>query len=112
MASKKHGKAQAGRLLSDNGSIQVYEVETSLGSMWGRQAPYFDQTTVAFSETHVAVRVSRGDQDETVHASQVVLSRDTFLTLLASYQAYERAGKRRPAPVSDDYDPFLDDENS
>ena len=74
-----------------------------------------DQATAAFSGSHVAVRVVRGQShyNDGVQVSQVVLDRDDFRTLVASYRAFERAEKKvsAPAPASDDFDPFLDSDN-
>jgi hypothetical protein len=106
-------RTQAGRLLTDNGYMQVYELETDIGSLAGRSVAAFDQTTAAFSYTHVALRTSRGGYDDEVQQAQVVLSREVFQSLLASYRAFERAEKKfiaahAASAEADDFDPFLD----
>lgn len=108
MTKQKKNTVQAGRLLSDNGVIQVYELETSIESqaVWNTGA--FDQVTAAFSRTHVALRVARGQYEGVPQTYQVIVPREVFLCLQASYRAFERAEKNRLAPAPDDFDPFID----
>ncbi|MEO7022022.1 MAG: hypothetical protein ABI234_17860 [Ktedonobacteraceae bacterium] len=108
MAENKN-RVQAGRLLKEEGALQVYELSTISGYGVGG----FDLVTAAFNSTGVAVRVSSGTEyagSSLPAASQVVLTRDGFAALVASYRAYERAEKKRYGTLSDgDFDPFLDE---
>ncbi|MEO7020587.1 MAG: hypothetical protein ABI234_10595 [Ktedonobacteraceae bacterium] len=106
MAENKN-RVQVGRLLKEDGALQVYEVSTISGYGVGG----FELVTAAFNSTGVAVRVSCGPEyvgGSLPAASQVVLTRDDFAALIASYRAYERAEKKRHG-ASSDFDPFLDE---
>jgi hypothetical protein len=64
----------------------------------------------------VAVRVVRGplSASDVVQVSHLVLSREDFDTLIASYRAYVRAEKKScagGAGTYDDFDPFLDSDD-
>lgn len=119
--AKNMKTVQAGRLLADTNDVQVYELSIDVDA-WGRVGS-LAQATVAFNPAGMAVRVVRpaygeGQDPDKVEVQQVVLSRDAFLSLLASYRAFERAEKKaekeqaRLSPLpSDDFDPFIDDNN-
>ncbi len=109
MAENKN-RVQAGRLLADANGVQVYELSTGVDT-WAHPESW-GQVTAAFNRFGVAVRVVRPSYIDggAVEVTQVVLSPDDFAVLLASYRAYERAEKKRPAPaIPEDFDPFLDD---
>jgi hypothetical protein len=113
-------RTQPGRLLQEHLGLQVYEIKTVL-SGWHVEVD-LDQITAVFTGQSVALRLVHGccDKQEDVMAqpqvAQVVMSREDFQTVLASYRAYERAEKKRFVSCSvpsgsapaDDYDPFLD----
>jgi siroheme synthase len=120
MAENKN-KVQPGRVLSENNGVVVYELETGI-PYWNGVAD-FEQVTAAFNTTGVAVRVvpgTAGDELSLRAPAQIVLTREVFAKLIASYRAYERMEKKAaveiaalaPAPVGDDYDPFLDLDDS
>src|SRR5690242_6501006 len=108
MAEQKN-RVQAGRLLSQDNQVWIYELSTAAKS-WNALGDV-EMVTAAFNQSGVAVRVSRDPNSDGSQAgpAQVVLSRSDFLKLIASYRAFERAEKRGAAtPPADDYDPFLD----
>lgn len=113
MAENKQ-RVQAGRVLTTSESVQVTEIATS-AARWADPGSV-DQVTAAFSHSMVAVRVVQGPSPtygaDQAQISQVVLSREHFETLMASYRAYLRAEKRAGvASRHDDFDPFLDDDD-
>lgn len=72
-----------------------------------------DQVTAAFNRSQVAARVVHGPSSpsDPVQVSQVVLSREDFEVLIASYRAFVRAEKTSCANEAgrlDDFDPFDD----
>ena len=112
--TQNNNRVQAGHMLKDEDGVRVYEIATNVNVWTGVES--FDQVTAAFSSKGVAVRVvSSGYDHDPLKIAQVVLSREDFRTLLASYRAFERAenkGKELAATATspnDDFDPFLDD---
>jgi hypothetical protein len=107
--NKKH--VYPGQLLKEEPGFQVYELSTESGySGIGS----FDVAMVAFNRSAVALRVSRGAaySDGPLPApSQVVLSRDDFEVLIASYHAFQRFEKKFIGDALVSGDPFADSDD-
>jgi len=110
MAEQKT-RVQAGRLVMASDGVYVYDVASSV-TRWADPGSV-EQVTVACSRSLVAVRVVRTPSSafDAPQVSQVVLPREDFDTLIASYRACVRAEKKSCAGgsgMADDFDPFLD----
>jgi len=111
--AERKTRVQAGRVVTNSDGVQVAEIATSV-ARWVDPGSV-EQVTAAFSHATVAVRTVQGPSQRydanQAQVSQVVLSREDFDTLIASYRAYVRAEQKSCAGVSgrhDDFDPFLD----
>lgn len=112
-------KVQPGRLVSENYGLYLYELSSDFQPYVSGLVEGFETVHVAFSSSNVAVRVVRGvelispDCPGASALHQVILEREVFDRLIASYQAYKRAkakwdAEKNSASVPDDYDPFID----
>lgn len=114
---KKNKAVPAGRLLKEDGALHIYEVSLEASEHYGTSD--FHLVTAGFNGSSVGIRISRGSDSESENLkepSQIVLTRQDFEVLIASYRAYERAEKKRLAAKpaawsasSDDFDPFMDE---
>jgi hypothetical protein len=110
MAERKNS-VHAGRLLAHSDGVQVYE-SALVVTRWADPGSV-EQVTLACSRSRVVVRVVRAPSSasDAGQVSHLVLPREDFDTLIASYRACARAEKKAcagGAGTPDDFDPFLD----